>query len=1132
VSKRLSYGDAVRLLGGQDSKIVSALDKVAGGVLLGGAVAGFPAMLSLFGAKAEAARLGHELVRKLSERRGSVSRYSRTQRLEAAHAVLVVTAYLEALEETQLPSWFTDLELTKAERVAMADDDSQLARSTTRLVDMFFSTPIALPEPQLPYEAYLSTLRDHVYVMFSRELLVFVRILGLWDRLIESEKERFEDALGGVVSAACDEYEELFRRLAADFPEVACWANLRDHQATRIEVRNLGIALAALERTLTEISTGSVPDQRRASLTRAYRAELERPIVESGDTPVGLRIPTLGQAYVTPRFRARQLKGGARPSEESWWEEAHVRDDLDDFLIGYLTSPLATGAPLMVLGQPGSGKSVLMRMLAARLPARDFLAVRVVLREVPAEADLQDQIEHAIRRATGERLDWSELVRSAGDALPIVLLDGFDELLQATGVSQTDYLTKIVTFQRREEYQGRPMAVVVTSRISVADRARAPEDMVVMRLEPFDPDRVTAWLKTWNAANVGHFAACGLAPLSPEVVLAHRELAQQPLLLLMLALYDADGNALQRVEVDLPQGELYEQLLRSFARREVDKHRPGLVDRELNRAVGEELRRLSIVAFAMFNRGSQWVAESDLDADLLALLGAPTMASPMPDLRAPLQAAEIVIGRFFFVHRAQASRDDTQLETYEFLHATFGEFLVARLTWHVLLNIAAREDASTMSLGGAPADDDLHALLSFAALSVRAPVVGFLTGMASDLDQAKRGNLAELLVRLFRVVHQPRPDRGYPHYAPRLVPVPARHAAYSANLVLLTVCVAGSVRASELYGTQANAVTLWHSQTLLWRSQLNFEEWTSLVESLALKRLWEDEHRDIRLTLDDRTFYPPPTVDPYWTFNRSPSDPARGWYAFASSSYHPDALRRTANFQCGIVDDVASHALEPLANTLGTTINTFIGWEKDTCPSAAHALLDIWLLPLRNPTAEERRTAYERCAKIAAHDFPPWDETTQGRYTALLIDRLTTDDKAPAALAADVLSELVTIETFRRHEGIAHYIVRCALAFLGHDRDSDERIAKVLFAAVPMLHPTDILAVEVLVRLTELGLPALSDLGNLGDLIDLDEDEWRKYGEWDRELLVSTLQRRRPDLVKRIRWLAEKLAPPDEPHSS
>lgn len=1105
MSERLSYGDAVRLLGGQDSKIVSVLDKVAGGVLLSGAATGVPGMLTLFGAKAEMVRLSHELVRKLSERRGGLSRYNRTQRLEAAHAVLVVTAYLEALEETELPVWFTDLELTKAERAAMADEGSQLGRDTTWFINLFFLTPVGLPGSQFPYENYLSELRG-IYTMFSAEFLVFVKKLAVWDRLSESDDRQFRHALDGVVDRACDRYEELFRRLAADFPEVACWANLRDRQATHAEVRNIGIALAALEGTLTEISTGSVPDERRTSLTRAYRAELERPIVESGDVPAGLRIPTLEQAYVTPRFRAQQIGGGARPSAESWWENVPIRDDLDDFLIGYLTSPRASGTPLLVLGQPGSGKSVLTRVLAARLPAPDFLPVRVVLREVPAAADLQDQIEHAIRTATGERLDWPALVRSAGDALPVVLLDGFDELLQATGVSQTDYLAKVATFQRREEQQGRPVAVVVTSRTSVADRARSPENMVALRLEPFDPDRVTTWLKIWNAANAGHFAVCKLAPLSPEVVLAHRELAEQPLLLLMLALYDADGNALQRVDVDLPQGELYERLLRSFARREVVKHRPELPDQELNQAVEKELHRLSVVAFAMFNRGSQWVTESELDADLLALSGTPATATAGPDLRAPLRAAEIVLGRFFFIHRAQASRDDTKLETYEFLHATFGEFLVARLVWQVLLSIVAREAVPTMSLGAVPVDDDLlHALLSFVALSVRAPVVDFLTEMAAELDEPKRENLAELLVRLFRVVHQPRPARDYPGYAPQLVPVPARHAAYSANLVLLAVCAAGSVKASELYGTQVNAVTSWHSQALLWRSQLKTVEWTSLAETFALERLWDGEWRDVRLTLDDGTFHTP-VVNPYWTFNTSPHNSDRGTHAHVYSNYHLDALRRKAHFQCGIVDDVALHALEPLASTLGATTNMFIAWEE-TCPSAAHALLDVWLLPLRDPTAEERRIAYERCVKISTFYFEPGGVTTQRGYIAVLLDRLATDEKAPATLAADVLGTFTPFKTTTPlHEDLARCLVRCALAFLGRDRDSDQRIAKMLLVILPHCHPEDILTVEAYVRLTELDLPA-PPLVSLGE---------RSEGT------VQQIASRRPDLVERLRRVTEE----------
>ena len=92
--------------------------------------------------------------------------------------------------------------------------------------------------------------------------------------------------------------------------------------------------------------------------------------------------------------------------------------------------------------------------------------VRVVLREIPADMDLQDQVEQAVRRTTGERLEWPALVRSAGHALPVVLLDGFDEMLQATGVSQTDYLVKVRAFQQREAAQGRPVAAVVTSRIA------------------------------------------------------------------------------------------------------------------------------------------------------------------------------------------------------------------------------------------------------------------------------------------------------------------------------------------------------------------------------------------------------------------------------------------------------------------------------------------------------------------------------------------------------------------------------------------------------------------------------------------------------------------------------------------
>ena len=83
------------------------------------------------------------------------------------------------------------------------------------------------------------------------------------------------------------------------------------------------------------------------------------------------------------------------------------------------------------------------------------------------------------------------------------MLDGFDELLQATGVSQSDYLEKIALFQEREAVHGHPVAVIVTSRSAVADRARMPPGGAVsVRLEPFSDQQVTQWLQVWNEANV------------------------------------------------------------------------------------------------------------------------------------------------------------------------------------------------------------------------------------------------------------------------------------------------------------------------------------------------------------------------------------------------------------------------------------------------------------------------------------------------------------------------------------------------------------------------------------------------------------------------------------------------------
>lgn len=829
--KGISYADAVKLLG-QESKLA----KVLTGTLVG-AVPG----LSLLDVKDEAVRLAGEATGKLHDRVTGLNRYDRTARLEAAHAVLVVAAFFEALGELSLPFDAKDLRLDRDEQAALAGSGAERGS--------FVHTLMTIEPPSLRTAQSYAVMLDSIttyYRKLAAGLTRFVAGLAVRDRLDATEWERAQTAIEEELpEAARRKYEELHRRLALDVPEFALWQDMISRQ--RVDT-----GLAELEALLTEVAANTRAPEHQHTLSLAHRAALTRPIAQSGEVPSGMRMPSLIDAYVNPDFRLAEYGEQADPSAEWWWGQSEPNDDITGFLARYFTSPEATRTPLVVLGQPGAGKSVLTKILAGRLPDGDFLPIRVPLREVPADGTIQEQIEAAVREATGEHLSWPELARSADGALPVVMLDGLDELLQATGVHRSDYLAKVVGFQRREAELGRPVVVLVTTRTAVADRMRFPLGCLTIRLEPFKEEQVRRWLAVWNAANQEYFAAQGLKPLPPETVMEHGELASQPLLLLMLALYDADANALQRGEAGLSQAELYERLLTRFARREVDKHQPGLPDAQAAQAVEVELRTLSVAAFAMFNRGRQWVTTDDLNSDLTALLPAPSAQTA--SFQAPLSRADRVIGKFFFVHQASAVRDYTSLQTYEFLHATFGEYLVARMVRDVLRGMVDRETtAADDPFFGRPQPDDglLYALLSFSVLTERQPIVDFLRDLLPALD---REPTVELLVRLLHAA-ETRTSQKHADYRPEKTTFITRYAHYTANLVILASLIADGIAASEIFPHGEPPVEAWWRLASLWHSRLSGEAFTAMSLAFEIERVTRDGFSDLIVHYDSDAEY-------------------------------------------------------------------------------------------------------------------------------------------------------------------------------------------------------------------------------------------------------------------------------------
>jgi hypothetical protein len=84
---------------------------------------------------------------------------------------------------------------------------------------------------------------------------------------------------------------------------------------------------------------------------------------------------------------------------------------------------------------------------------------------VVANAPIHEQILQALDLSTHGRVtDWYELADDEARTVRIVLLDGLDELLQATTHDRSGFLHEVMEFQRAEAAQERPVMVVVTSR--------------------------------------------------------------------------------------------------------------------------------------------------------------------------------------------------------------------------------------------------------------------------------------------------------------------------------------------------------------------------------------------------------------------------------------------------------------------------------------------------------------------------------------------------------------------------------------------------------------------------------------------------------------------------------------------
>ncbi|WP_086665988.1 NACHT domain-containing protein [Lentzea kentuckyensis] len=843
-----SYEGALRVLGRYDRPWLDKADTFLGvSILVGGAIE--PGILSLVDPKNEATASLRKILDGITDKLTGLSGTHRHELIAAAHTIIAVTAVFDAFRK-ELGEDFDQIKITDREKFRiLSAAPPEGGKEVTALP---FLTSMDVPAPNST-RGFYENLEGPLNQFIGKACLDIRKFLSkLADCPARIDTVGFSAA---VLSNTVKIYLHHYIGISSAIPEFQIWALLGEHAATRalIEQSDARItqyltavrteSLELFARLMAQISSGqAVPGQKyRRKLRIVAEATLKRPIIGSNidASSVDAAFPTVEDGFVAPGYRLAVYDDDTVASSGDWWaQNTGVRDDLDTFLAAHLSGPESTSRPLLVLGNPGAGKSLLMDVLAARLPADRYTVVSVQLRKVRAEDDLRDQIETALRPILGKSVDWEELADSCEDSQPVVLLDGFDELIQASGVQQSNYLQQVQEFQRQQAVLDQPVAVLVTSRMLVADRARIPLEVPIVKLEEFDDDRVERWLDTWNSTNL---VTPGFRPISLEALDQHLELARQPLLLLMLAIYAADPSQAPLDDPSLSNAELYRRLINLFVVRQVSQKSPEPLAPDIVKALtAKNSWRLGIAAFAMFNRGHQYVTATELNRDL-AIFAPDRTTRQHTSFDTPIDDADRTVENFFFIHSPTLNDGAApDRRTYEFLHATFGEYLIAEITMKLLVQLAATRAvlaANPFDEVATPDDSRLFALISHQAFVKRMPIIEFAHGLFAALDPDEQERVLDTLDSLIQTFHDRALNDPTPAYKPTRATVVSRIANYSANLVSLRVLLQTDLETpleGPLTQHDADPLKAWRATVHLWKSGLDPEGWSELVEAITL----------------------------------------------------------------------------------------------------------------------------------------------------------------------------------------------------------------------------------------------------------------------------------------------------------
>lgn len=787
---------------------------------------------------------------------------TRYEHMQIAQVMLIYASYFDTISRC-LPDENGEITLSPDKKRKISHDGFQeyikkykeSARQKSGMPDLL-DREISLPTPTQDFSLYISNLENY-YNELNNEFIKFFESISFWKEIDKeandidrAQKEYFSGLLKKLPQEAVGIYNKQYFELSSAFPDFAIWANQMEHA---IHKQRIDIGFKDMAEQFQKLynivkNTGNKAQATLEHYHTKYTERINKTIIkfEQGDFDEDIVFPSQKDIFIPQAFQAITYQKAVQLIQNDTWDKAYKGEEIGSYIRSILCHPTYGESPMLILGLPGAGKTLLCNMLAAQILSAEYYVIIINLRDANADDTIMKQIDAQIGKDLGDNCGWNDLREASLDKPIVLIFDGYDELLQASGKTYSNYLSKVEEFQKEQRSIYHIFVrCIITSRLTLIDKASIPPNCPILRLCDFDDMRIGIWCDIWNEANRHYFSTHSLKKLEIAPAGKVNELARQPLLLLMLAIYDINSNCLQQ-QSEIGRAELYYNLIQEFVEREKKKDSSfsQRTERSQKKAIQDGFRSLGIVALGMYNRRQLYIRTVDLNKDI-AFLTHGNISVDDTDENI-LEEADKYVASFFFVYSSKASvpvnGSRSKITAYEFLHNTFGEFLTAHFILDIMFQLIRRQIADTeqgeVSSWTERLKKEWHLSLAYEPLFKR-PVVLNMIHELSDIIAKEKGIGAEYVQKalddlfheeikhiitgnIFSELNKTLSMQGNPFKHPELM---VHVAAYSINLILLRAIVCSkSFNFTATLGTDAD----WQKLTYIWRYAFSEEDLAGL----------------------------------------------------------------------------------------------------------------------------------------------------------------------------------------------------------------------------------------------------------------------------------------------------------------